>query len=361
MSLFVMMNDVEPSRWQAAGPFLREYWPVLLPPLLGFLAVYAGLPQARRSKPLHASLLGALAIVFGGYFLVSTGAVWQEKLLFYAFSGIAVLGGGMLVTQANPVHAALSFALVVLSTCGLFLLQAAPFLMAATLIIYAGAIVVTFLFVIMLAQQEGPSNADQRSREPFLSAVAGFVLMAALLCVLHRTYDTGRHDAVIASLEQLAQAEDITAVNKVLGDFKKLPPQKMTPELIERLTEFFPVVLGGAEGEKGSRAEKEAAARRQVGFLRNNWMKQRSDEVAKNATELKAAMQDLRSGHGSLALDNVPGQRNTPGRLPAENVAALGRTLFILYLVPVELAALLLLVATIGAIAIAGRRSEELR
>ena len=59
----------------------------------------------------------------------------------------------MLVTQQNPARAALSFALVVLSTCGLFLLLAAPFLMAATIVIYAGAIVVTFLFVIMLAQQ----------------------------------------------------------------------------------------------------------------------------------------------------------------------------------------------------------------
>ena len=78
-------------------------------------------------------------------------------------------------------RAALSFALVVLSTCGLFLLLAAPFLMAATIIIYAGAIIVTFLFVIMLAQQAGLSDADQRSREPFLACVAGFVLLGAML------------------------------------------------------------------------------------------------------------------------------------------------------------------------------------
>src|SRR5207248_9683368 len=96
--------------------------------------------------------------------------------------------GGMMMTQKNAVDAALSFALVVLSTCGLYLLQAAPFLMAATIIIYAGAIVVTFLFVIMLAQQEGVSNADQRSREPFLASLAGCILLASLLCVLHKTY-----------------------------------------------------------------------------------------------------------------------------------------------------------------------------
>ena len=50
-----------------------------------------------------------------------------------------------------------------------------------------------------------------------------------------------------------------------------------------------------------------------------------------------------------------------PERLPAQNVAALGRSLFTDYLLPVELAGMLLLVATVGAIAIAGRRAEGLR
>src|SRR5262249_3955808 len=57
-------------------------------------------------------------------------------------------------------------------------------LMAATIIVYAGAIVVTFLFVLMLAQQTGPSDGDQRSREPLLASITGFVLLGALLYVL---------------------------------------------------------------------------------------------------------------------------------------------------------------------------------
>jgi NADH-quinone oxidoreductase subunit J len=50
-----------------------------------------------------------------------------------------------------------------------------------------------------------------------------------------------------------------------------------------------------------------------------------------------------------------------PPELPAENVAGLGRELFTLHLVSVEVAGVLLLVATIGAIVIAGRRGEGLR
>ena len=67
------------------------------------------------------------------------------------------------------------------SVCGLFLLQSAPFLAAATVIVYAGAIVVTFVFVIMLAQQSGATVYDQRSRQPLLATVVAFLLLGALL------------------------------------------------------------------------------------------------------------------------------------------------------------------------------------
>src|SRR5262245_22599225 len=168
---------------------LEEYWPIFLPVVLGFAAVYLLLPRAHRYPPLYGAAAAGLALVTAGWLLIRNDVVVVEALLFYIFAGLAVVFGGLMITQRNPVHAALTFAMVVLSTCGLFLLQAAPFLMAATIIIYAGAIVVTFLFVIMLAQA-GLSSADQRSREPFLATVAGFILLGALLCVLHRSYSS---------------------------------------------------------------------------------------------------------------------------------------------------------------------------
>ena len=136
-------------------------------------------------------------------------APWQESVLFYSFSLLAVLAGGLMITQSNPVYAALSFALVVLATCGLFLLNGAPFLSAATIIVYAGAIVVTFLFVIMLAQPDGASDADLRSREPFLACIAGFFLLAALLLVLRQTYSTGDIDALgsVVAVDRPTQKE----------------------------------------------------------------------------------------------------------------------------------------------------------
>src|SRR5258708_40031039 len=163
-------------------------WFFVLPLLAGAAAVYLLLPRPRAYPVLAGALLGAVSLGLAGSLIVGLGALTPESFLFYVFSAAAAGFGALLVPQRNPARAALSFALVVLSTCGLFLLLAAPFLMAATIIIYAGAVIVTFLFVIMLAQQEGVSNADQLSREPFLASLAGCVLLASLLCVLQPTY-----------------------------------------------------------------------------------------------------------------------------------------------------------------------------
>jgi len=114
---------------------------------------------------------------------VATGPL-AESILFWIFASAALICGVLMITSRMPVYAALWFALVTFSTCGLFLLQSAPFLAAATIIVYAGAIIVTFLFVMMLAQQAGATVYDQRSRQPLLATLVAFVLLGALLYTL---------------------------------------------------------------------------------------------------------------------------------------------------------------------------------
>jgi NADH-quinone oxidoreductase subunit J len=347
-----LFAETEPAK--GLMPFLQENWLVLLPPVLGFVAIYLLLPRARRMKPLLGGVLAAVALILGAAVLIRTDPSLIESLLFYAFSGLAIASGVMMITQKNPVHAALSFALVVLSTCGLFLLQAAPFLMAATIIIYAGAIVVTFLFVIMLAQQEGVSNADELSREPFLASLAGCILLASLVCVLHRTYPADGLDGVVRDLQQLAEAKDEANVKRVLGDPQKTETGNFRRPLVEKLKTQFPDSTISTESDN----------------LNMAWAQPQMNVPTINdkAKLLLDAVKAHRQAQGSLSLENVPGREKNkvpshfkPGTLPARNADALGRTLFTDYLIAVELAATLLLVATIGAIAIAGRRSEELR
>ena len=67
-----------------------------------------------------------------------------------------------------------------LGTAGLFLFAGAQFLAVATVVVYAGAILVTFLFVLMLAQPEGKAPYDRVSWEALLSAAAGVVMVGVL-------------------------------------------------------------------------------------------------------------------------------------------------------------------------------------
>ncbi len=337
--------------------FLRENWLLFMPAALGFAAIYLLLPKARRLTPVLGGLLAIAALGLGAVELIRTDTNVVESILFFAFSGLAIGAGIMMITQKNPVHAALSFALVVLSTCGLFLLLAAPFLMAATIIVYAGAIVVTFLFVIMLAQQEGPSSADQLSREPFLASLAGCILLGSLVVILHKSYgsgDTRKTDELVRQLRSVAKAEDENEIKEIMGDYASAPLTELKSKFTTDLSMHFP-----REGR--------------IKDIEHQWVKMRNDpksnlERLKSTAKLVLETIDAnRRRQGSLALESVPGKTKgmpshfAPGKLPASNVAALGRTLFTDYLVAVELAAVLLLIATIGAIAMVGRRSEELR
>ncbi|WP_165250820.1 NADH-quinone oxidoreductase subunit J family protein [Paludisphaera soli] len=99
---------------------------------------------------------------------------------FYVFAGGAIGCGVMTVTSRNPVYSALWFAAVVVSVAGLFLLADAQFLAAGSVIVYAGAIIVTFLFVIMLAQMEGRAVYDRAARSPGRAVFTSFLLLWSL-------------------------------------------------------------------------------------------------------------------------------------------------------------------------------------
>jgi NADH:ubiquinone oxidoreductase subunit 6 (subunit J) len=369
-------------------PTTSNAWHLWLPIVLGGVAVYLLLPRpdsyTHRRRRWLGALFAAAAIVCAGRFLVQATGTVPQAILFYGFSAIAIGSAGLMLTQINPVHAALSFALVVLSTCGLFLLQSAPFLMAATTIVYAGAIVVTFLFVIMLAQQAGRSDADHRSREPLLATISGFVLLAALLYLLQVNYDTSDLDAILARIRQAKKEPTAEA----MIDFLKAKDEQGDP----RLGIFDELIKKDEKDEKkqvytqppGFVPRPTLADRIDVVPYKADWdqawsiedREQRLEALRKVLSELEGAVMDIRDQYGSMkpgvtapprssySEEPIPGTAGgepAPGHLPVENTAHLGRTLFTDFLVGVELAGTLLMVAVVGAIAIAYRRPEDAR
>lgn len=148
---------------------------------LGGGALYLMLPKADRSQTRAGAVIGLLSMA--GLLAVLAARVVspdETTAYFYLFATIAVLAAVRVVTHPRPVYSALYFVLVVIAVAALLVLQEAEFLAVALIIVYAGAILVTYLFVIMLAQQGSPPIYDRHSREPFLAVAAGFVLMAAV-------------------------------------------------------------------------------------------------------------------------------------------------------------------------------------
>jgi NADH-quinone oxidoreductase subunit J len=84
-------------------------------------------------------------------------------LLFFTFAGVAVGGALALILAREPIHSALALVLVMVSLAVLYLLLGAAFIAAVQIIVYAGAIMVLFVFVIMLLNA-GQEQRTQRSR-----------------------------------------------------------------------------------------------------------------------------------------------------------------------------------------------------
>ena len=97
--------------------------------------------------------------------------------LFYIFAGLAIVAGLSVVLQRTPVYSALSLILVLCTLAVIYLLLGAEFLAVVQVIVYAGAIMVLFVFVIMLlnARQEAPTDRSRFARRLGLPLLALFL------------------------------------------------------------------------------------------------------------------------------------------------------------------------------------------
>jgi NADH-quinone oxidoreductase subunit J len=107
----------------------------------------------------------------------------SDALAFYAFAGVAVVGSLLVVLQKNPVYSVLSIIAAFFGLSGLYVLLEAPFVAVVQIIIYAGAIMVLFLFVVMLLNVPREDAAEWDRSHPLYRPMAvrvGAVLALAL-------------------------------------------------------------------------------------------------------------------------------------------------------------------------------------
>jgi NADH-quinone oxidoreductase subunit J len=115
-----------------------------------------------------------------------------EAFLFFLFAGIALVGALGVVLASNPVHSALSLVVVLVAIAVLFIVQDAQLLAAVQVIVYAGAIVVLFLFVIMLlGVDRRESTEDPHRLQRPIALVIGLLLATGIIALLSGGWATG--------------------------------------------------------------------------------------------------------------------------------------------------------------------------
>jgi len=281
--------------------------------LLSAMGMWLLLPRGNAGGRWFGGLLGVIGLTMFAAQLTSVGD-WLSDSIFAVLAGVTVGAGVATVTFRNPVYCAVWFALCLLGSAGLFFFQGAQFLGVATVVVYAGAILVTLLFVLMLANPQGHASYDRRSWEAPLSATAGMVMVGILTLTVVgalRPQTPLLRDQIAAVLAE-DRAEDGTP---------RIPPQALRTAQL-------------AETPEGSRLELSLVGvdldtidqRRLRGLL--------ADEVPQLAGNYELELRPA---------DNVLHERH---------VSRMGGVLFSQHLIAVEAASLLLLAALVGATAI---------
>jgi NADH-quinone oxidoreductase subunit J len=193
---------------------------------IGTLLMLPALPGTRPMsiRSIGGTLLTAALLLLAALAIHATAGEPTPGIgpYFWIFSAVAVIGAVRVVTHPRPVYSALYFVLTVFASAGLFVLLSADFIAAALILIYAGAILITYVFVIMLAAQAtastsgsgalaGLADYDLSSREPTIAVAVGFTLMGVLTFVI---FD--KSDGLIASPAPVASTLGGT---QALGDY----------------------------------------------------------------------------------------------------------------------------------------------
>jgi NADH-quinone oxidoreductase subunit J len=172
-------QTVQPGLWNRLTSLVTSWHPLAWGVILGGLALWLMLPRGSAKGRSLGAVLGIVALGFYGSRLLPLGP-WDATAVFWILSAVTVASAVCTVTFRSPVYCAVWFAMTLTGTAAIFMVQGAQFLAVATIVVYAGAILVTFLFVLMLAQPRGDAYYDRISWESFLAAVTGAILLGIL-------------------------------------------------------------------------------------------------------------------------------------------------------------------------------------
>lgn len=105
----------------------------------------------------------------------------MEQILFYTIAGIALVSAGYFVFAKNPLYAILSLIITFFSIAGLYILLNAQFLGVIQVIVYAGAIMVLFLYILMMLNLNKEDESKKQHLNKFTGIIASGILFVGIL------------------------------------------------------------------------------------------------------------------------------------------------------------------------------------
>ncbi len=132
----------------------------------------------------------------------------MENFLFYLFSVLTILGALLLVVNRNAVNGAMFMIISLIGMAALFLLLEAYFLFILQILVYAGAVMVLFLFIVMLIDVEkGP-----KTRPDGLTIAASIVGLALLLLGIIAVFTTDSATSALPEVTKLPEAASAAGI-----------------------------------------------------------------------------------------------------------------------------------------------------
>ncbi len=229
----------------------------------------------------------------------------METILFIVFGILAVGSAICVIAFKNPIHSALALVLTFFSLAGLFISLGAYFVAAVQVIVYAGAIMVLFLFVIMLLNLGQLQTARQISKAKVFAVILGIILAAEAIYIGVNVFNgtavgpTQYEGEVVGepiTSEQLKQIETIESTYQL--------------DRAQINSDYVPAIVT-----------------------------QKTDVTA------------LTAGEANQLIEKLQGEMGKPDRI--------GTVLFTKFLLPFEVTSLILLAALIGVIALVKRESPN--
>ena len=228
-----------------------------------------------------------------------------EQILFIIFGILAVGSAICVIAFRNPIHSALALVLTFFSLAGLFISLGAYFVAAVQVIVYAGAIMVLFLFVIMLLNLGRLQTTRQINKAKVFAVIVGILLAAEAVYIGIKAYD-----GTAVSPSQ----DESQAVGAVI-----------TSEQLNRI------------------AEIEATYRLDRAEINSMYVPAISEQ--------KSTVETLTASEANQLIAKLQGEMGKPDRI--------GTILFTKFLLPFEVTSLVLLAALIGVIVLVKREDPD--